>query len=232
MLTKAERTRQFIIERAAPIFNRKGFAGTSMSDILEATGLAKGGLYGNFESKEEVAREAFQYMFDKAYNEVVLAVSKKHSPIEKLIAVCDYHKDYTKKSPVEGGCPILNFSIEVDDTMPRLKKDVRLAVEKMLNDLYRIIEKGKKLGEIRKEINSERYAEVIYAQIEGGIFMAKALDDHKKLNQSMEFLKEMILKDMKINTFLTACPALDVGDHTDHTDQKKRSAIRVIRERF
>lgn len=197
MQTKAERTRQFIIEQAAPIFNRKGFAGTSMSDILEATGLAKGGLYGNFESKEEIAREAFRYSFEKAYNAIVAAVVKKHSPVEKLIAVCDFHKDYTKKSPVEGGCPILNFSVEVDDTMPRLKKDVKLAVERMLDDLYRIIEKGKRLGEIRKEVNSERYAAVIYGLIEGGIFMAQALDDNRKLNQSLEYLKGMVMSELK-----------------------------------
>jgi len=197
MLTKADKTRQFIIEQAAPIFNRKGFAGTSMSDILEATGLAKGGLYGNFGSKEEIAREAFKYSFEKAYGGVVLAVGAKESPFEKLMALCDYYKDYTKNSPVDGGCPILNFSIEVDDTMPRLKKDVKVAIERQLHDLYRVIEKGKRLGEIRKDVNSEKYASLIYAHIEGAIFLAKALDDHKKLNQSLEFLKSMIVTEMK-----------------------------------
>lgn len=197
MLSKSERTRQFIIEQSAPLFNRKGFAGTSMSDILEATGLAKGGLYGNFESKEEIAREAFKFSFEKAYGGVVAAVIAKQTPFEKLMAVCDYYKDYTKNSPVDGGCPILNFGVEVDDTMPRLKKDVKAAVERMLHDLYRIIEKGKKVGEIRKEINSEKYASLIYSQIEGGIFLAKALDDHRKLNQSLEFLKSIIVNDLK-----------------------------------
>lgn len=197
MLSKSERTRQMIIERSAPIFNRKGFSGTSMSDILAATGLAKGGLYGNFGSKEEIAREVFRYSFDKSYQDIVNAVSKKVSPFEKLLAICDYHKDYTRKSPIEGGCPILNFSIEVDDTMPRLKKDVKAAVQRMLNDLFRIIEKGKRLGEIRNEVDSEKFAEFIYAQIEGGIFMAKALDDHKQLNRAMELLKSIIRSEMK-----------------------------------
>lgn len=197
MLTKSERTRQFIIEQAAPIFNRKGFAGTSMSDILEATGLAKGGLYGNFESKEEIAREAFKFLFERGYNGIVAAVSKKETMIDKLIAMCDYHKDYTKHDFAEAGCPVLNFSIEVDDTMPRLKKDVRLAVEKMINDIYRVIEKGKRLGEIRAEIDSDRYATVIYSQIEGGIFLAKAMDDNRKLNELMDFLKDMILNELK-----------------------------------
>jgi hypothetical protein len=81
--------------------------------------------------------------------------------------------------------------------MPRLKKDVKLAVEKMLSDLYRIIEKGKRLGEIRKDVDSEKYAALIYSQIEGAIFLAKALDDHEKLNQSLEFLKELIENKLK-----------------------------------
>jgi TetR/AcrR family transcriptional regulator, transcriptional repressor for nem operon len=197
METKADRTRQMIIEKSAPIFNRKGVSGTSLSDILEATGLAKGGLYGNFESKEEIAREVFRYAFEKSYQGIVNAVIVKKSPYEKLLAVCDYHKDYTRRSPIDGGCPILNFSIEVDDTMPRLKKDVKIAVETMLNDLCRIIEKGKRLGEIRKEVNSEQYADFIYSQIEGAIFMAKALDDHKRMNQLMETLKGIIRSDLK-----------------------------------
>ena len=35
---RSERTRQLIIESAAPIFNKKGYAGTSMSDLTTATG--------------------------------------------------------------------------------------------------------------------------------------------------------------------------------------------------
>lgn len=50
-MSKAERTKQFIIEKTAPIFNAKGYMGTSMNDIMNATGLTKGSIYGNFETK-------------------------------------------------------------------------------------------------------------------------------------------------------------------------------------
>ena len=73
-LTKGERTRQFIIESATPVFNRKGYVGTSMSDITKATGLTKGAIYGNFENKEELALEAFNFSFRrvvKGLNEYV-----------------------------------------------------------------------------------------------------------------------------------------------------------------
>jgi len=48
MATKAERTRQFIIEQAAPLFNERGVAGVSIDDVLKVTRVAKGCLYGHF----------------------------------------------------------------------------------------------------------------------------------------------------------------------------------------
>jgi TetR/AcrR family transcriptional repressor of nem operon len=89
-MTKAERTRQFIIEKAAPIFNQKGIAGTSMSDIMEATKLAKGGLYGNFESKEEICLESFKYLTDSLSDEIGRAIAVKSTAKEKLFALLEF----------------------------------------------------------------------------------------------------------------------------------------------
>jgi TetR/AcrR family transcriptional repressor of nem operon len=59
-MTKAEKTKAFIIERSAPLFNSKGYSGTSMNDLMDITGLTKGSIYGNFENKDEVALAAFR----------------------------------------------------------------------------------------------------------------------------------------------------------------------------
>ncbi len=53
-LSKSEKTKAFIIEKAAPVFNTKGYAGTSLSDLTAATGLTKGAIYGHFENKDAV----------------------------------------------------------------------------------------------------------------------------------------------------------------------------------
>ena len=72
MLTKAEQTTQFIIEKVAPLFNQKGYAATSMSDITRVTGLTKGAIYGNFENKEAIAIAAF----DKSVNDLLKRIGK------------------------------------------------------------------------------------------------------------------------------------------------------------
>ena len=65
-MTKGEQTRREIVQKAAPLFNQKGYEGTSLSDLMKATGLQKGGIYRHFSSKEELATEAFDYSWERA----------------------------------------------------------------------------------------------------------------------------------------------------------------------
>ena len=60
-MSKAEKTRAFIIEKSAPVFNIKGYAGTSLNDLMLATGLTKGSIYGNFKDKDDVALSVYRY---------------------------------------------------------------------------------------------------------------------------------------------------------------------------
>ena len=54
-MVRSEKTKQLIIEKTASIFNKKGYTGTYLSDLTNATGLTKGSIYGNFKDKIEVA---------------------------------------------------------------------------------------------------------------------------------------------------------------------------------
>ncbi|MGE8424802.1 MAG: TetR/AcrR family transcriptional regulator, partial [Sphingobacterium siyangense] len=60
---KSENTKQLIIEKTSTVFNVKGYAGTSIKDVMSATGLSKGCVYGNFENKDEIALSVFDYNF-------------------------------------------------------------------------------------------------------------------------------------------------------------------------
>jgi TetR/AcrR family transcriptional repressor of nem operon len=188
-VTKAEKTKEFIITKAAPLFNKKGYACTSMSDIMKATGLAKGGLYGNFESKDEIAALAFEYSYNQLKEDIGKKVRAKKTGIEKLLAVIQYHKNYTTSSPIEGGCPLMNTAIDADDAYPFLKKKARQALQEMLGSLQHFLKKGIEEGSFRKDLNVKKEAELIFAQIEGGIMMAKVLDDVTVLNRLLDNLK-------------------------------------------
>ena len=56
-LSKGERTRQSVVDAAHQLFIEKGYAGTSMRDIAERSGLALGGIYNHFPNKEAIFSE-------------------------------------------------------------------------------------------------------------------------------------------------------------------------------
>jgi TetR/AcrR family transcriptional repressor of nem operon len=76
-MTKGEQTRRRIVAAAAPIFNQHGYEGSSLNDLMQATGLKKGGIYRHFSSKEALAVEAFDYTWEAAWNARILHVHEK-----------------------------------------------------------------------------------------------------------------------------------------------------------
>ncbi|MCS3798088.1 TetR/AcrR family transcriptional regulator [Niastella sp. OAS944] len=191
-MTKAEKTKELIIAKAAPLFNKKGYAGTSMSDIMKATGLAKGGLYGNFESKDEIAALAFEYSYNQLKEDIGQKIKAKKTGVDKLLAIFQYYKNYTVSPPIDGGCPLMNTAVDADDAFPFLKKKAKQALQEMLGSLQHIIKLGIQEGAFRNDLNVKKEAELIFALIEGGIMMAKVLDDVTVLNRLLDNLKNRI----------------------------------------
>ena len=197
VLSKSEKTRSFIIEKSAPLFNKRGYAGTSMNDIMMATGLAKGGIYGHFQSKDEIAAAAFEFSLTKVRADLLSTINKHPSALGKLFSILDFYKNYTLKPPVDGGCPILNTAVDADDAYPFLKKKAKTALNDMLNGLQQIIELGIAMKELKTTVNARTVSEMIFAQIEGGIMMAKVSDDVKLLNSVLENLRTYIESHLK-----------------------------------
>ena len=144
-MTKSEKTRRFIIEQSAVIFNKKGIAGTSITDLMEATKLAKGGIYGNFNSKDEICVEVFDYLTGIVSSGLDRATAGKATAREKLFGILDYYHDNLAPNEM-GGCPLLNFGTEADDTNPDLRQRVAKMIRKSQQRIARAIEEGQAAG--------------------------------------------------------------------------------------
>lgn len=189
---KAERTKEHIIEKIAGVFNEKGFAGTSMHDITELTGLTKGSIYGNFKNKDDVAIAVFNHNIEKLRQIFTAEIEKKSSCREKLLVYPNLYQNYFKVPFPEGGCPIMNTAIEADDTHPELKQLAQNALLEWKKGIEAILKKGISNNEFSKDIDVKETAYSILALIEGGVMMAKLNDNLKPLNAAMNTLKKMI----------------------------------------
>lgn len=190
-MTKAEKTRQFIIEKSAPIFNKKGLAATAMSDIMEATKMAKGGLYGHFESKEELAYAVVDYNLGKLFGKIEQGIQKAKTAKEKLCVYIDLHKA-PLDTPVLGGCPLINFGMEADDTNPVVREKVKKKIEKGQKMVEEIITRGIKNGELKSGFNAKEFSIRMFALIEGGIVICRILNSNNQMGTIVKMLKKEI----------------------------------------
>lgn len=172
-MTKAEQTRAFIVEKTAPIFNRKGYVGTSMSDITNATGLTKGSIYGNFENKDEVALAVFDHNLNKVESIIRSEMAKYQGAKDKLMVYVEVYDNFLALPFPEGGCPIMNTATESDDTHPALKRKAASAITSWKNKIMQLIEKGIANKEFKKGADAEGVALTIIAAIEGAIMINK-----------------------------------------------------------
>ncbi len=168
---KGELTRQRIVEEAAILFNQQGFAGTSVQDVLEATGLEKGGLYRHFGSKEELAVEAFRYALAAAVKLRTDHLSTIDGAISKLRAGIQSFVE--RPSGLPGGCPLMNTAIDADDGNPALRALVSEGFEAWRGRLACIVAEGIERGEIREGVLPRSVANVIIGGLEGGLMMSR-----------------------------------------------------------
>ncbi|MCW3108656.1 MAG: TetR/AcrR family transcriptional regulator [Segetibacter sp.] len=197
-MSKAERTKQFIVEKTAPIFNMKGFAGTSLSDITEATGLTKGSIYGNFANKDEVALAVFDYNLSLLSKGINVIVSGSTNAIDTLLKMADFYRSQFKNTLTAGGCPILNTAIDADDTHPLLKEKASKSIKAWKKNIESIIKQGIAKNEVKSTVNAAEFATEYISLIEGGIMLAKTTGDVSMLNTCISRVEKIINSELKL----------------------------------
>lgn len=190
-MTKSEITKQFIIEQSAPVFNTKGVAGTAMSDVMSVTKLAKGSLYGHFESKDELSFAVVDHNLSKLIGMVEQAVSKVATAKEKLFAFLDLFADPVQ-FPVEGGCPMVNFGTEADDTNPVIKQKVKSTILSAQARIVAIIDYGIARKEFKATFNSSEFSIKMMTLLEGGTLIGRVLDTNTQMEVIINILKKEI----------------------------------------
>ena len=191
-MNKAAKTKQFIVEKTAPIFNIKGYAGTSLSDMTDATGLTKGSIYGNFTNKDEVALAAFDHNLQKIRDIIQREMDKKETMRDKLLVHVSVYENFLQFPFPQGGCPILNTGVEADDTHPILKKKAGDAIESWKDRVKGLVEEGVRSGEFKASADAQRFAVTMIAMIEGAIMIAKVSGKLAYRTIVLDELKKMI----------------------------------------
>ena len=166
-MRKGELTRKKIIETAAPVFNRLGFSRTSMSELMAATGLEKGGLYRHFDSKEDLALESFNFAADLMEHSKFDPSLETRRPFQKLE---EFVRTFANTaSPIPGGCPVFNAAVEHDDGNARLRSRARETYQRWTDVLASWVTEAQDVHEFNPQLSARNVASYILCTLEGAL---------------------------------------------------------------
>jgi TetR/AcrR family transcriptional repressor of nem operon len=191
-MSKGERTRKMILERSAPLFNQQGYFGVSLGDIMHATDLEKGGIYNHFTSKEELAIESFNYVWNLVRQHMGQAIEGKKHAAERLYAYASAFLGLADGSILPGGCPILNTAIDSDNNLPALRERARIAMDYWRSNLELIIQKGIERQEIRPETDIDAFIILFISTLEGAIMLSTLYDEMRYILRAIEHVHTFI----------------------------------------
>ena len=190
-LRNGEQTRYEIIRKAAPIFNERGYEGTALSDLMQATGLEKGSIYRHFESKQQLADEAFDYAWKIALDTRFEGIEEISNAVDRLKLFVRNFRD-RRAGLVPGGCPLLNTAIDSDDGNPRLRARAQRALSLWLDRLCSMAEDGKLQDEVRADVDSADLAMLIVSTLEGGLMVSRLQRKDDALDLACRHLEEYL----------------------------------------
>ncbi|MBC2840745.1 TetR/AcrR family transcriptional regulator [Robiginitalea sp. SC105] len=196
MTTKAERTTAYIIETVAPIFNRQGYVGTSMSDLTEATGLTKGALYGNFENKDALALAAFEFNSRRLLDALEAELGGEGGAMEKLGRLLGFYRNYDVFTRSMGGCPILNVGVDAQYNHRTLAAAARETARVIEGKIAVVLEDGVRSRELHLVVPPLMFARQLFTMIQGAVTMATITSDRKYLHNTIAYLDILIRKEL------------------------------------
>jgi TetR/AcrR family transcriptional regulator, transcriptional repressor for nem operon len=178
MAGKGDLTRQKIIEKSMQLFSVKGFFNTSVADIVKATGLTKGGLYGHFRNKEEIWFAVYGECV-KIWKSVVFdGVRDVADPLARIEKVVENSlKNYLGGGVFEGGCFLLNSLVELAGQSPGMSGFVLAGFKGFAGRLRRWLEEAEQQGRLRDGLSLDEIADFLVIAVNGAAPLYAASKD-------------------------------------------------------
>ena len=181
-IDKSENARQKILEAAFHEIHRVGFQAASIQNIVKETGLTKGALYHHFPNKlalgYAVIDEIISPLIDFHW---ISPLQADGNPIDILIDSIIKGGEQMTMDDIMSGCPLNKLAQEMSAIDEGFRKRIEASYMTWRSAIERALEAGKQKAYVREDVNTEQFAIVFVATLEGCLGMAKS-------SQSMELL--------------------------------------------
>lgn len=186
-MLRGERTRRQIVAQAAALFNQQGVAASSLADLMQVTGLQKGGIYRHFGSKEELALAAYDYAVELLERRFLTGMAGVRDPLSRLEALLAVYRQHITRPPLPGGCPVMNTAIEADDTNAVLRERAQRTMEQWRGTVLDLLRRAVADGRLARTIDPEETASAMVGGLEGAVMLTRLTGDPQHMRRAAEF---------------------------------------------
>jgi AcrR family transcriptional regulator len=184
-------TRRRILEEAAQAFADRGYAGTSLNDVLKASGVTKGGFYFHFPSKEALALATLRHKQEQWTGAVMAAVMRRPRAVDQLDAMvealCDLHEQ-------DRACRAINrLCTELGDAHPELRPQLGTQLTTWMDMVAAVIRRGQDEGDIRPDVEPTIAAEIAVESFIGLETLSEALTGRADLRRRARDFRDLWL---------------------------------------
>jgi TetR/AcrR family transcriptional regulator, transcriptional repressor for nem operon len=188
-MPKPSDTRERLIESARYLFWERGFAGTSMSDLLGHAGVNSGSFYHFFESKEALLRAVLEgYLVALRPMVVDPAFAGTEEPVARIFAILTGYRERILQTNCKYGCPLGRLALEID---PENRPAHNLIAENFRGWIAAVrecIEQFK--HRLPKTSDPDALASFVLAVMEGGVMLSRSYGTVDPFDRAVAQLRE------------------------------------------
>jgi TetR/AcrR family transcriptional repressor of nem operon len=190
-MNKGEKTRDHILKTTRAILVANGFHNTSISDIIDATGVKKGNLYYHFASKDDIGLAVLEDAKEEFFNFLTESFQGE-SPCAKVIHSCQAIFAEQKKNNFVGGCLFGNAALEMSDNNPRFSEVIHEVFSRWVAEIDRYLSLSGEDCSRHLKLSPHLLAKTIVATMEGGIMMSRVSKDQTDLEDCLTVIGALL----------------------------------------
>lgn len=181
MARPKEYDRDAVLAEAMNVFWGTGYFGTNLSQLIEATRLKPGSLYGAFHSKEDLFLAALDYYGTSSVEIIRSVLNSRASPVAGI-------REWIDRVAVEvsgkkaHGCLLVNTAIELSSRNPVIREKVNGYFDQIRELLVSRLEQAKEAGEISGKKEPRPLADFILCLIWGLRVLGETCPEESKVN--------------------------------------------------
>jgi TetR/AcrR family transcriptional repressor of nem operon len=203
--------KEHIIEESLRLFTLKGFAGTSMNDILCASNTSKGGFYNHFSSKKDLFLHVLALARTHWREKNLAGLDNLSDPVDRLQRMLRNYRDrYLRDTRhLPGGCFFVMLSVELADQDPDLARELERGFAGLRSMIHRHVETACRHGLLVADVAPEDVSAILFNGMLGAALVFGADKSTRRLNRSIDSLVQYLdrLRSTSVQPFSKGKPS-------------------------